>query len=191
MKTFIKFAIIAVVAFSLSSCSDEKDNLMDAIVDAWDVIEDDIEESSEDALKDYEDNPSLLFDGDCETSYNSFADIFTLKIPINRKGRAAIGLLFGNDAANFLSLLDDTGTSSRSKSDVKNLILKHFNSSWARMFVALIILDGEFDYDFETDDLLDASYEFDSKDLFKILNEKEYFSGGYGDPLPTSSDNTK
>lgn len=185
MKLFLKLALIPFLAFLLSSCSDEKDRLTDMVEDAWDEVENDIEKSAEEALENYAENPEELYSGDCETDYMSMGDIFTLRIPINNTAYAAIGLLFGSDAANFLSLIEDSGRNSKSKSDIKKLILKHFNSSWARMMTALVVLDGEFDYDFETSSWMDSSYEFDSKALYKILDEKGYFSGGYGDPIPT------
>lgn len=183
MKSYIRWAFISFLVLTLSSCSDEVDNLTGVIEDAWDNIESDIEDSAEDALVDFADNPEQLYNKDCETSYSSLGDIFTLKIPIDYTSRAAIGLIFGDDAAQFLSLMDDTDRNSKSKSDVKKLILKHFNPSWAGMMTALIILDGEFDYDFESDNWMDASYDFDSKALYKILDEKGYFDGVYGDPL--------
>lgn len=183
----IAFAPLLILILVLSSCSNEVDNLTEIIEDAWDNIEDEIEESAEEALEDYADNPEKLYKGDCETDYISFGSVFTLTIPIDRTSRAAIGFIFGSDAADIVSIMDDASRNSRSKSDIKRMIEKHFNSSWAGMMTALIILDGEFDYDFENDDWFNASYEFESKELYKILNEKDYFSGVYGDRLPSEN----
>lgn len=188
MKIYLRLAFISFLILTLSSCSNEVDNLTGVIEDAWDNIEDEIEESAEEALEDFADNPEKLYKGDCETDYISFGSIFTLKIPIDYKSRAAIGLLFGSDAAELLSLVEDSKRNSKSKSEVKELILKHFNSSWAGLMTALIVVDGEFDYDFETDDFMDASYDFDSKALYKIMNEKGYFNGGFGDKIPSADE---
>lgn len=194
MKVYIKhsvryFVIFVFLTFGLMplvGCSNEQDNLTDAVEDAWGAIEDEIETSAEEALEDFADNPEKLYNGDCETSYITLGDIFTLRIPIDYSSQAAVGLLFGSDAAEFMSLIESSKRNSQSKSDIKKLILKNFNPSWADMMTALVILDGEFDYDFENDDWLDASYDFDAKALYKILNEKGYFDGGYRDPLPST-----
>lgn len=187
MKTFIKLTLIPCLIFIFASCSDEKDNITGVVEDAWDAIEDSIESSAEEALNDFAQNPEKLYSGECETEFMSLGDVFTLRIPINYETRAAVSLLFGSDAGEFLSLVDNANRNSKSKSDVKKLIEKHFNSSWAGMMTALIVLDGEFDYDFETDDWMDSSYEFDSKALYKILDEKGYFAGAHGDPLLTGN----
>ncbi len=184
MKLTFKLILIPCVILFLSSCSNEKERLTRMIEDSWDNVEDLIEDSAEEALQDYADNPEKLYSGHCETDYISLGDIFTLRIPIDNSSYAAVKLLFGSDAANFLSLMDDNNRNSKSKSDIKKLILKHFNPSWAGMMTALIVVDGEFDYDFENTSWLDASYDFDSKALYKILDEKGYFDGAYGDELP-------
>lgn len=184
MKLLFKLALIVCALFFLSSCSNEKDRLTDMIEESWSDIEELIEESAEEELEDYAENPEKLYSGACETSYIALGDIFTLKIPIDKSSYAAVRLLFGSDAAEFLSLMDDSNRNSKSKSDIRKLILKNFNNSWARMMTELVVLDGEFDYDFETASWMDASYDFDSKALYKILNEKGYFDAAYGEELP-------
>ncbi len=116
MRTILKLVLIPLVAVLFSSCSNEKDHLTDMIEDAWDEIGGDIESSAEEALEDYADNPAQLYSGDCETDYISLGDIFTLKIPIDHTSNAVIGLLFGSDAANFMSLVENSNRSSKSKS---------------------------------------------------------------------------
>lgn len=183
MRAFHKAVLIVMVAVMVLSCTEE-DHLTGAIESAWGEMETEIEESAEEALEEYADNPKALYKGDCEAEYFSLGNLFTITIPVDEAGYAVVGLIFGSETADLLSMLDDNNRNSKSKADIRKMILKNFTPDWARLMSALVILDGEFDYEFENVSWSDASYEFNSKDLYKILTEKGFFSGVYGDTLP-------
>lgn len=184
MKKIYRYILSLSAIVVLISCGGEKNNLTNSVESAWDDMDNGIEKSAEEACTEFADNPHLLIDNDCSAEYSTFFDDFTLTIPFDNKTYAAIGLIFGSDAANFLSTIDNFNRGTRSKEDVKKLILKNFNSKWASLMAALIVLDGKFTYEFETENWIDNSFDFDSKALYKVLNDKDYFNGGYGENIP-------
>ncbi len=186
MKLIPSVIICCLLQLMFSSCS-EHSNLTDAVESAWSDIEDKIEEDATERCEYYAAHPEELYSSNCETEFISLTDNFILTIPFQNEGYAAVSLFFGSDAADFLSLIDNTTRGSKTKQDVKKLIEKHFNPSWATLFDALIILDGSFSYTFEMDDWFDNSIDFESKELYRILNENGYFEGSYGEPTPTVS----
>lgn len=167
----------------ISSCANDNVNLTDAVEAAWNEIEDAIDDKAEEYCKSYADNPQSLYSG-CEADFIPLIDNFTLTIPLDRTTHLATGLIFGDDAADFVSSMDNYSRSNKSRQDVEKDIMKHFNGSWAALMISLIILDGDLSYELETDDLLNPSFDFDRKALYDILNGKEYFNGAYGDDIP-------
>lgn len=185
MRSF-KITILFVSILSpmiISSCAGDNEILLTAGESAWDEIEDAIEDKSKEYCKSFADDPQSLYSG-CEADFIPMIDNFTITIPLDRKSHLAAGLIFGEDAADFVSSMDNYNRNKKSKQDVKKDLLNHFNSSWATLMTSLIILDGELTYELETDDLLNPSFDFDPKSLYDILNDKEYFNGAYGDNIP-------
>lgn len=176
--------ILSILSLSiLPSCKGSNENLITAGEYAWNDVDDAISDKASELCKSYASDPQSLYSGS-EADFISLLDNFTLTIPLDRTTHLAAGLIFGDDAADFMSTVDTYSRNKKNKQDAKKDLLDHFNGSWATLMTSLIILDGELSYELETDDLLNPSFDFDSKNLYEILNDKEYFNGVYGDDIP-------
>ena len=176
--------ILAISSLSIiSSCTGSNRKLTNAVESAWNDLEDAIDDKAEEYCKSLANNPQSLYNGS-EADFIPLIYNFTITIPLDRTTHLATGLIFGDDAADFVSSMDNYSRNNKSKQDIKEDLLKHFNGSWATLMTSLIILGGELSYELETDDILNPSFDFDRKALYDILNDKEYFDGGYGDNIP-------
>ena len=178
------FLILTIFCPSIiSSCTEGNRNIKHAVESAWNDIEDAIDDKAEEYCKSFANNPQSLYKG-CNADFIPLIDNFNLTIPLDRTTHLAAGLIFGDDAGDFVSSIDNFNRNNKSKQDVKKDLIKHFNGSLATLMTSLIILDGELSYELETDDLLNPSFDFDKNDLYEILNDKEYFNAAYGDEVP-------
>ena len=179
IKTLLTGTLMAATAVTLTSCKDTVEGqsiiIATPLLDAWEDSEDLADAAAERIISEYEANPSLLMKG-AEADYSSLGDTFTLTNPLDQVSRVAASLIF-DEFGDMLNTIDDLSRISKTKDDARKEIKSKFNGNWAALFCALIYLDGEFEYAYETDQLVDNSFDFNAKEMYSILSDKG-FGGG-------------
>lgn len=155
----------------------DADALAEGIEDAWNDMDEAVEERAGEIAKDLESTPNRLEeDADADYSFGSFT--LVNPNPLNTVMQAAASALLGG----WGDLLVDAANAGRSLATrdfaLKN-INKDFNNNWVLLFNSLIYLDDDFVYSIETDEIMDNDFEFNAKQMAEILREHGQWNSGY------------
>ena len=177
MKLKIKLlAALLAVMTALTACSNaemQTSDMTSGLEDAWDEAAEVVEKTAAEHLEQAAENPAVFGKKSYEAEWNDTFDTFTLTYPVDMGQKAAMSLFLGDFGADLYDLANSTREIA-TKSNVKNLINKNFNDSWASLMLALIAVDGTFDYVMETDEYSDNDFEFDAKDMLRFLRDHGY-----------------
>ena len=180
MKLKIKLlAALLAVMTALTGCSNQTSDLTSGLEDAWDEAAETIEKDAAEYLEEAAENPAVFGKESYQAEWNGTFDTFTLTYSVDMGSKAAMSLFFG-DFGESLYDMANASVKMSDKNSARKIINKSFNDSWATLMMALIAVDGTLDYGFATDEFNNKEFEFDSKDMIRMLKDHGY--------IPTSAD---
>lgn len=180
MKLKIKLlaAMLAVMTV-LTGCSNQTSDLTSGLGDAWDEAAETIEKDAAEYLEEAAENPAVFGKESYQADWNGTFDTFTLTYSVDMGSKAAMSLFFGEFGESLYDMVN-ASVEVADKKSARKIINKSFNDSWATLMMALIAVDGTLDYGFATDEFNNKEFEFDSKDMLRMLKDHGY--------IPTSAD---
>lgn len=180
MKLKIKLlaALLAVMTV-LTGYSNQTSDLTSGLEDAWDEAAETIEKDAAEYLEEAAENPAVFGKESYQAEWNGTFDTFTLTYSVDMGSKAAMSLIFGEFGESLYDMVN-ASVEVADKKSARKIINKSFNDSWATLMMALIAVDGTLDYGFATDEFNNKEFEFDSKDMIRMLKDHGY--------IPTSAD---
>lgn len=183
MKLKIKLlaALLAVMTV-FTGCSNaamQTSDLTSGLEDAWDEAAETIEKDAAEYLEEAAENPAVFGKESYQAEWNGTFDTFTLTYSVDMGSKAAMSLIFGEFGESLYDMVN-ASVEVADKKSARKIINKSFNDSWATLMMALIAVDGTLDYGFATDEFNNKEFEFDSKDMLRMLKDHGY--------IPTSAD---
>lgn len=183
MKLKIKLLAAALAALTiLPACSNaemQTSDMTSGLEDAWDEAAETIEKDAAEYLEEAAENPAVFGKKSYQADWNGTFDTFTLTYSVDMGSKAAMSLFFG-DFGESLYDMANASVEMADKNSARKIINKSINDSWATLMMALIAVDGTLDYGFATDEFNNKEFEFDSKDMLRMLKDHGY--------IPTSAD---
>lgn len=183
MKLKIKLlAAMLAVMTALTGCSNaamQTSDLTSGLEDAWDEAAETIEKDAAEYLEEAAENPAVFGKESYQAEWNGTFDTFTLTYSVDMGSKAAMSLFFGDFGESLYDMVN-ASVEVADKKSARKIINKSFNDSWATLMMALIAVDGTLDYGFATDEFNNKEFEFDSKDMLRMLKDHGY--------IPTSAD---
>lgn len=183
MKLKIKLlAALLAVMTALTGCSNaamQTSDLTSGLEDAWDEADETIEKDAAEYLEEAAENPAVFGKESYQAEWNGTFDTFTLTYSVDMGSKAAMSLIFGEFGESLYDMVN-ASVEVADKKSARKIINKSFNDSWATLMMALIAVDGTLDYGFATDEFNNKEFEFDSKDMLRMLKDHGY--------IPTSAD---
>ena len=183
MKLKIKLlAALLAVMTALTGCSNaamQTSDLTSGLEDAWDEADETIEKDAAEYLEEAAENPAVFGKESYQAEWNGTFDTFTLTYSVDMGSKAAMSLFFGDFGESLYDMVN-ASVEVADKKSARKIINKSFNDSWATLMMALIAVDGTLDYGFATDEFNNKEFEFDSKDMLRMLKDHGY--------IPTSAD---
>lgn len=183
MKLKIKLlAAMLAVMTALTGCSNaamQTSDLTSGLEDAWDEADETIEKDAAEYLEEAAENPAVFGKESYQAEWNGTFDTFTLTYSVDMGSKAAMSLFFGDFGESLYDMVN-ASVEVADKKSARKIINKSFNDSWATLMMALIAVDGTLDYGFATDEFNNKEFEFDSKDMLRMLKDHGY--------IPTSAD---
>lgn len=183
MKLKIKLlAALLAVMTALTACSNaemQTSDMTSGLEDAWDEAAETIEKDAAEYLEEAAENPAVFGKESYRAEWNGTFDTFTLTYSVDMGSKAAMSLIFGEFGESLYDMVN-ASVEVADKKSARKIINKSFNDSWATLMMALIAVDGTLDYGFATDEFNNKEFEFDSKDMLRMLKDHGY--------IPTSAD---